>query len=94
MLTVWLFKKRFTTTSELDRIAETTEYNGTKLLDGSGGSTTLQIGANSGQTLTFAIDSVTTNDLELNGDLNKGDLNGGRVTGTLTHLQCKLMVLY
>ena len=70
--------------SELDRIAETTEYNGTTLLNGSGGSTTLQIGANSGQSLTFSIDSVTTNDLELNGDLNKGDLNGGRVTGTLT----------
>jgi len=66
--------------SELDRIAETTEYNGTKLLDGSAGSTTLQIGANSGQTLSFSIDSVTTNDLGLNGDLQKEDLNGGRVT--------------
>ncbi len=65
---------------ELDRIAETTEFNGTKLLDGSAGSTTLQIGANSGQTLSFSIDSVTTNDLGLNGNLNKGDVNGGRVT--------------
>lgn len=70
--------------SELDRIAETTEYNGTKMLNGSGGSTTLQIGANAGQSLTFSVDSVTTNDLALNGDLNKGDLNGGRVTGELT----------
>ena len=70
--------------SELDRIAETTEYNGTKMLNGSGGSTTLQIGANAGQSLTFSIDSVTTNDLALNGDLNKGDLNGGRVTANLT----------
>jgi len=70
--------------NELDRIAETTEYNGTKLLNGTDGSTTLQIGANSGQTLTFSIDSVTTNDLKLNGDLNKGDLNGGRVTDLLT----------
>lgn len=69
--------------SELDRIAETTEYNGTKLLNGAGGSTTLQIGANSGQSLTFSIDAVTTNDLKLNGDLNKGDLNGGRVTSAL-----------
>ncbi|WP_413701347.1 flagellin hook IN motif-containing protein [Psychromonas sp. KJ10-10] len=66
--------------SELDRIAETTEFNGTKLLDGSAGSTTLQIGANSGQTLSFSIDSVTTNDLGLNGNLNKEDVNGGRVT--------------
>ena len=67
--------------SELDRIAGTTEFNGTKLLDGSSGTTTLQIGANSGQTMSFKIDSVTTNDLGLNGDLNKGDLNGGRAEG-------------
>ena len=66
--------------SELDRIAETTEYNGTKLLDGSAGETTLQIGANSGQTLSFSIESVTTNDLGLNGNLNKEDVNGGRVS--------------
>jgi len=70
--------------SELDRIAETTEFNGTKLLNGTAGSTTLQIGANSGQTLSFSIDSVTTNDLGLNGNLNKGDLNGGRVTDIVT----------
>ena len=70
--------------SELDRIAETTEFNGTKLLNGTAGETTLQIGANSGQTLSFSIASVTTNDLGLNGDLNKGELNGGRVTGELT----------
>ena len=68
--------------SELDRIAETTEFNGKKLLDGSSGSTTLQIGANSGQTLTFEIASVTANDLGLNGGLNKTDLNGGRVDTT------------
>ena len=66
--------------SELDRIAETTEFNGTKLLNGTAGETTLQIGANSGQTLSFSIDSVTTNDLGLNGNLNKEDVNGGRVS--------------
>ena len=66
--------------SELDRIAETTSFNGTKLLDGSAGETTLQVGANSGQTISFSIDSVTTNSLGLNGDLQKEDLNGGRVT--------------
>jgi len=67
--------------SELDRIADTTSFNGIKLLDGSSSSTTLQIGANSGETLSFSISSVTSNDLGLNGDLNKGDLNGGRVEG-------------
>jgi flagellin len=70
--------------SELDRIADTTEFNGSKLLDGTSGKTTLQIGANAGETMSFSINSVTTNDLGLNGDLNKGDLNGGRVTGAVT----------
>lgn len=66
--------------AELDRIAETTAFNGVNLLDGTGGTTTLQIGANSGETLSFEVAAVTTNDLGLNGDLNKTDLNGGRVT--------------
>ena len=65
--------------SELDRIADTTQFNGTNLLDGSNASTTLQIGANAGETLTFSIDSVTTAALGLDGGVNKGDLNGGRV---------------
>ena len=69
---------------ELDRIADTTEFNGAKLLDGSLGSTTLQIGANEGETLTFEIGSVTTNDLGLNGDLNKRELNSGRVGDVAT----------
>ncbi len=66
--------------SELDRIAETTEFNGQKLLDGSNTTTTLQIGANSGESLTFTIAAVTTADLGLNGGVNKSDLNSGRVT--------------
>ncbi|MCK5819506.1 MAG: flagellin [Psychromonas sp.] len=68
--------------SELDRISETTEFNGQKLLDGSNTSTTLQIGANSGESLTFTIAAVTTADLGLNGGVNKGDLNSGRVIET------------
>ncbi len=38
--------------SELDRIAVTTEFNGQKLLDGSFGSATFQVGANANQTIT------------------------------------------
>ena len=38
-------------TSELDRIAKTTEFNGQKLLDGSFGSATFQVGANANQTI-------------------------------------------
>ena len=67
---------------ELDRISNTTQFNGLNLLDGSNGSTTLQIGANSGQTLTFSVDSVSTAALGLDGGVNKGDLNGGRVTSS------------
>jgi flagellin len=63
---------------ELDRIAETTQFNGINLLDGSTKSTTLQIGANSGETLSFSIDAVTTKDLNLNAVSGTGDLNGGR----------------
>lgn len=67
---------------ELDRIASVTQFNGANILDGSAGSTTLQIGANSGETLSFSIDSVTTEDLNLNAVSGLGDLNGGRVSGT------------
>ena len=78
--------------SELDRIADTTEFNGKKLLDGTMGSTTLQIGANEGQTLSFEIDSVTTNDLGLNGGLNKDELNSGRVTAATTGTAGDLLI--
>lgn len=78
--------------TELDRIAETTEFNGVKLLDGSSGDTTLQIGANSGQTLTFSINAVTTNDLGLNGGLNKSELNGGRVTAATTGTAGEMLI--
>ena len=69
---------------ELERISTTTQFNGKNLLDGSASSTTLQIGANSGETLSFNIEGVTTSDLGLTGNLNKSELNSGRVGNTLT----------
>ena len=68
---------------ELERISETTEFNGVKLLDGSAGTRTFQIGANSGQTLDFSLDSVTAQDLNLNGFSALGELNGGRISSAL-----------
>ncbi|WP_108649698.1 flagellin N-terminal helical domain-containing protein [Dongshaea marina] len=65
--------------AELDRIAEVTQFNGVKVLDGSGGSTSLQIGANAGENLAFSIDAVTTTALNLNAVSGIGELNGGRV---------------
>ena len=40
-------------TSELDRIAQTTQFNGQNLLDGSFTSASFQVGANAGQTITM-----------------------------------------
>ncbi|NQY62773.1 MAG: flagellin [Alteromonadaceae bacterium] len=69
---------------ELDRIATTTSFNGINLLDGSNKSTSLQIGSESGQSLSFSINAVTTKDLNLNAVSGLGELNGGRVnTGSV-----------
>lgn len=59
---------------ELNRIAETTEFNGKKLLDGSMTDATFQVGANAGenQTISFSIAS------------SKGDVLGTVDAGTLS----------
>ena len=46
--------------SELDRIAQTTEFNGGKLLDGSFGTQQFQVGANANQTITAATANLRT----------------------------------
>ncbi len=46
--------------SELDRISQTTEFNGQKLLDGSFGSATFQVGANANQTITATTGNFRT----------------------------------
>ncbi len=48
---------------ELDRVATTTQFNGTNLLDGSFKSQTFQIGANAGQTLNVNMASARSADL-------------------------------
>ena len=47
-------------TSELDRIAKTTQFNGTNLLDGSFGSASFQVGANANQTITATSANFST----------------------------------
>ena len=51
--------------AELDRISETTQFNGRSLLDGTMSDATFQVGANAGssQTISFSIDSAQTSDL-------------------------------
>ena len=47
--------------SEMDRIAQTTEFNGKKLLDGSFGAQQFQVGANANQTITATTANMRTN---------------------------------
>jgi flagellin len=47
-------------TSELDRIAQTTEFNGSKLLDGTFGTAQFQVGANSNQTIVASTANLRT----------------------------------
>ncbi|MES2070375.1 MAG: flagellin [Pseudomonadota bacterium] len=47
--------------SEMDRTSQTTEFNGLKLLDGSFGTTSFQVGANAGQTITATTANFRTN---------------------------------
>lgn len=55
--------------AEIGRIAETTEFNGKSLLDGTMKDATFQVGANAGtqQTISFGIDSAKTADLSVVG---------------------------
>ena len=54
-------------TSELDRIAQTTQFNTMNLLSGSFSSKKLQVGALSGQTIEISISSMDSTALSVNG---------------------------
>ncbi len=58
---------------ELDRIAETTEFNGKKLLDGTMSSAQFQVGANAGETISFGISSAQTTELGNNSLTSNND---------------------
>ncbi len=49
--------------SELDRIANTTEFNGLKLLDGTFTAQQFQVGANANQTISVSVDSMRALDI-------------------------------
>ena len=68
--------------SELDRIAKTTSFNGRSLLDGSLGTTALQVGALQNQTIDVKIGSFSTNSL---GGAS-ADVVGAATTGGLGSL--------
>jgi flagellin len=67
-------------TSELDRIAETTSFNGQNILDGSLGTLTLQVGAQAGDTIGVDIQGFSAGEL---GGASGGDIVGTAASGTL-----------
>ena len=54
--------------TELNRIAETTDFSGKKLLDGSSQDMTFQIGANANETIAFSIAKMDTKSLKGTGE--------------------------
>lgn len=68
--------------AELDRIAETTSFNGQNVLDGSLGSIELQVGSESNQTISFSIGEMDADSLGLGS--TSADVSGDRITGTTT----------
>ncbi len=52
--------------SELDRIANTTQFNGKNLLDGTMGGAKFHVGANANEVISFSISSATASDLGTN----------------------------
>ena len=61
--------------TELTRIAETTSFGGTNLLDGSFGTKAFQVGSNSGETITVGLNDISADVL--------GNTENFAVTGTL-----------
>jgi flagellin len=47
-------------TTEIERIADNTQWNGSNILDGTAASTAFQVGANASQTITVAFDDLQT----------------------------------
>jgi flagellin len=63
--------------SELDRISETTSFNGQNILDGSQGQIDLQVGSEAGQSISFEIAAVNSASLGLGS--TSSDLSGDKV---------------
>ncbi|WP_346351804.1 flagellin [Oceanimonas sp. AH20CE76] len=68
--------------SELTRIAETTSFGGQKLIDGTFGSRTLQVGANSNETIDLSLRDVSANAI----GTNRVDLSIAASTGAAVGL--------
>jgi flagellin len=68
--------------SELDRIAQTTEFNGQKLFDGTFGTAQFQVGANANQTIVASTSNVRTSQYGNNQLSAAGAATSGAAAGT------------
>ena len=68
--------------SEIDRVATTTTFNGTKLIDGSFSSAKFQVGADAGESIT--ISSITNAQLAGMGSVNRASTQSSTAITTLT----------
>lgn len=68
--------------AEVDRIAETTSFNGRNVLDGSLGNVALQVGSQANQTIDFTVDGFNASSLGGSG----GDVVGEASTGIVAAL--------
>jgi flagellin len=71
---------------ELNRIADTTNFNGNKVLDGNFLARDLQVGANVGETISVSIDGAATTDLarQARYEAQSGFVNDGAIAGALS----------
>ncbi len=67
--------------AELDRIAQTTEFNGSKLIDGTFGTAQFQVGANAGQTIVAATANLRTTQYGNNQVIAAGGVASGVAFG-------------
>ncbi|MBI4741809.1 MAG: flagellin [Betaproteobacteria bacterium] len=79
-------------TAELDRFAQQTEFNGLKLLDGSQGSATFQVGANANQTITATTANFRTSSYGSNQIGNVTGASSSSVSGAGTTAQAAASV--
>jgi len=72
--------------NELDRIAQTTAFNGKAVIDGTMSNATFQVGANAGtsQTISFSIDSARSADLGTTNITTTASVAAAVTTGSLT----------
>jgi flagellin len=68
--------------SELDRIAETTNFNGNKILNGNFLSQDIQVGANVGETINVSIEGMSTTDMARQVRVNTAEVGGTVLGGT------------